>query len=1134
MAASVFISYARKDGADAAHALHDLLRGAGHTVWLDTQEIHGGASWSREIEDALNACEVLLAVLTPASYISEICRAEQIWALDEGKLVIPVLAVASAPIPLYLKTRNYRKYPAEQAQLLADIGSQKADVEAVERPLRYDTIPILPQNFLMREEPLAKLRNLVFTEGTGANIAVTAMAGMGGVGKTVLATALCRDPAVQRAFPDGIAWITIGREWNDDFVTRMREVARALGDDLGGYDNSLACENRYRTILREKAALVVVDDVWNVEHLKPLLVDAPRSRFLFTTRDGSIAKAVTDRRYSANLLAREEARELLARWSGIGTVAALPSEADEIIEQCGDLAAAVAQVGAILRDLSAAEWRDTLGELKRADISAIEGRLPTGQESFFKSLAVTVEALRPEMQERYLRLAVLLEDMPAPLALLQTLWGVNEAEGRKIARYFVDRSLATWDTAADPERGIKLHDLQLDYVRARYLEREALDLIHGAIRLSAHVIEDDPLQFASQMIGRLLPYARMSGIQPYLDQMAAGAPAPWLRPLHPALHPPGTPLLRTLEGHSGSVVGVAVTPDGRRAISASGDNTLKVWDLETARALRTLEGHSGYVSGVAVTPDGRWAVSASADHTLKVWDLETARVLRTLKGHSNRIRGVAVTPDGRRALSASDDKTLKVWNLESGQAVRTLQAHSDVVLHVAVTPDGQRAVSASEDKTLKVWDLESGDTLRTLEGHSFGVTAVTVTADGRRAVSGSYDNTLNVWDLKTGRVVRKLEGHSGPVHGVALTTDGRRAVSASWDKTLRLWDLTTGETLRTFEGHSRSVRGVAVGSDGRRAVSASYDNTLKVWDLEGGHTLPTLESHSAGINGLAVTPDGRCAVSASGDHTLKIWNLESGHALRTLEGHSNFLTGVAVTADGRRAVSASHDNTLKVWDLESGRALCTLEGHSAGVKSVAVTPDGQRAVSASDDNTLKVWHLETGRALRTLEGHSHSVNGVAITPNGQQAVSASGDKTLKVWDLETGCALRTLKGHSRSIRAVAVTPDGEQVVSASRDCTLKVWDLQSGYTLRTVEGHSSFVLGVALTPDGRRAVSASYDNTVRAWELETGLLIAMFCCDAPVICCAFADAKRIVAGDYGGRIYFLSLEEPTSGNAAHA
>ena len=48
-----------------------------------------------------------------------------------------------------------------------------------------------------------------------------------------------------------------------------------------------------------------------------------------------------------------------------------------------------------------------------------------------------------------------------------------------------------------------------------------------------------------------------------------------------------------------------------------------MWDLESGRELRTLEGHSDWVNGVAVTPDGRRAVSASCDKTLKVWDLES-------------------------------------------------------------------------------------------------------------------------------------------------------------------------------------------------------------------------------------------------------------------------------------------------------------------------------------------------------------------------------------------------------------------------------------------------------------------------------------------------------------------------------
>ena len=184
---------------------------------------------------------------------------------------------------------------------------------------------------------------------------------------------------------------------------------------------------------------------------------------------------------------------------------ALPAEAEQIIRECGELALAVAQVGASLRDVSLEEWRDTLRALEDADIGGIEDRLSSGQKSFFKSLAVSVEALPAQMQERYLKLAVLLEDVPAPLVVLKTLWKVNEAEGRRTARYFVDRSLATWEAVA-PSRGIKLHDLQLDYVRARFEDQAALELIHGAVRLSAHVIACRPEEFGSQMVGRLLPH----------------------------------------------------------------------------------------------------------------------------------------------------------------------------------------------------------------------------------------------------------------------------------------------------------------------------------------------------------------------------------------------------------------------------------------------------------------------------------------------------------------------------------------------------------------------------------------------------------------------------------------------------
>jgi len=595
-------------------------------------------------------------------------------------------------------------------------------------------------------------------------------------------------------------------------------------------------------------------------------------------------------------------------------------------------------------------------------------------------------------------------------------------------------------------------------------------------------------------------------------------------------------LERTLRGHSLNVTAVAVTPDGRRAVSASADHTLKVWDLATGAAERTLRGHSARVLAVAVTPDGRQAVSASDDHTLKVWDLATGAAERTLRGHPAWVSAVAVTPDGRRAVSAADYQTLKVWDLATGAEERTLRGHASWVYAVAVTPDGRRAVSASHDHTLKVWDLATGAEERTLRGHSARVLAVAVTPDGRRAVSASADHTLKVWDLATGAVERTLWGHYQGVSAVAVTPDGRQAVSASDDRTLKVWDLATGAEKfilraeeRTLRGHSARVLAVAVTPDGRRAVSASEDHTLKVWDLATEAEERTLRGHSDFVTAVAVTPDGRWAVSASSDHTLKVWDLATGAEERTLAEFPRRVWAVAVTPDGRRAVSASDDDTLKVWDLATGAEKFilgaeerTLAEFPRRVWAVAVTLDGRRAVSASEDHTLKVWDLATGAEERTLRGHASWVYAVAVTPDGRQAVSASRDHTLKVWDLATGAEEHTLRGHSNGVRAVALTPDGRQAVSASADHTLKVWDLATGAEERTLRGHAQGVMAVAVTPDGRRAVSASNDHTLKVWDLATGQELASITLDGPLSCVAVAqDGVTIVTGDGAGGVYCL-------------
>lgn len=292
----------------------------------------------------------------------------------------------------------------------------------------------------------------------------------------------------------------------------------------------------------------------------------------------------------------------------------------------------------------------------------------------------------------------------------------------------------------------------------------------------------------------------------------------------------------------------------------------------TISELRMLKRHATAVWGVASSD--QCVVSASGDETLKVWDINSGRKVHTLRGHSDSVRCVAVSPDSLHVVSGSQDQTLKLWDLKAGQELRTFENHSNLVSGVALTPDGSRAVSASWDETLKVWDLESGRERCTLEGHSNRVSAVALCHDGSCAVSASWDKTLKVWDLESGRELRALLGHSQAVKAVAV--NGHIAVSASADKTLKLWDLESGGELRTLEGHLQAVTGVAISPDGHLVLSASADDTLRVWELATGAVLATFSIASEVL--CCAWASGQDMIGGDASGTIHFLRCEVHHA----------------------------------------------------------------------------------------------------------------------------------------------------------------------------------------------------------------------------------------------------------------
>ena len=332
----------------------------------------------------------------------------------------------------------------------------------------------------------------------------------------------------------------------------------------------------------------------------------------------------------------------------------------------------------------------------------------------------------------------------------------------------------------------------------------------------------------------------------------------------------GKNLLFKLTGHTDIVVTAEFNKDSSKVVTASFDNTAKIFDVSNGAKLFNLAGHTDVLTSSKFSTDGSKVVTASMDNTAKIWDSSTGNLLFTLAGHTDGVNYAEFSPDNSKVVTASYDNTAKIWNASNGTLLVTLVGHTDWVNNARFNSDGSKVVTGSNDFDGIIWDSASGNLLFKLTGHTNAVYSVEFNSTNTKVLTASVDDSVKIFDVSNGNELLTLAGTSSIAR---FNPDGSKVIASSADSA-KIFDSGDGDLLFTLAGHTNIVRYSEFNQDSSKVVTASNDNTAKIWDAGSGDVLVTLEGHEGEVNMAKFNSDGTKIVTASNDLDAIIWKSE--------------------------------------------------------------------------------------------------------------------------------------------------------------------------------------------------------------------------------------------------------------------
>jgi WD40 repeat protein len=442
----------------------------------------------------------------------------------------------------------------------------------------------------------------------------------------------------------------------------------------------------------------------------------------------------------------------------------------------------------------------------------------------------------------------------------------------------------------------------------------------------------------------------------------------------------------------------AFSPDGNLlALANKYDHVVYVLDTATGTYKAKLPGHTDAISQLFFLPPGdapqvRFLVSASEDETVRMWDLTGSKELFSLAGHLSPVKGVALSPDpekkGNRLVSVGGDGQGRVWDIGVG--------HTASVNRIIFNQTGDRLATASNDGTARMWDAKDGHELFQLGGDQDRISAMTFfrpNPDKEELVTAGNGETLKFCTdgkqgprLMDGNAILRRVPKGDPtakivkINDITFSPQGKYAVVQAMvgfeqGRRAKILLFNPGQEVgseppKMFPPIDMDFHCLAISRSEDQLALGLTDGSIQVWDLNTGKPVEVKGRHQDAVLSLAYSPKEDYLASASADRKVKLWKWNpqansweevTKQEKEIFPAFDGPVSSVAFSHDGKLLAAGSKDRTAKVFNLE-GKKIHDFS-HFASINEVAFSPDNHKLATACDDNRWYIYQLTLKDAI---------------------------------------------------------------------------------------------------------------------------------------------------------------------------